>query len=86
MIEAGVPQYNVVAWYGVHVPARTPQPIIEALNKELLRVLALPDVAERIVAQGMDPAPTTPEQFQGFVKSEVTRWTRLIADAGIKQD
>ncbi|HYC45141.1 MAG TPA: tripartite tricarboxylate transporter substrate binding protein [Burkholderiales bacterium] len=86
MMEAGVPQYNVVAWYGVHAPSKTPRPIIDILNKEIVRAVNLPDVRERIQSQGLDPSPNTPDQFQAFVKSEVARWSKVIADAGIKPD
>jgi tripartite-type tricarboxylate transporter receptor subunit TctC len=86
MMEAGVPQYNVVAWYGVHAPSKTPRSIIDTLNKEMVRALTVPEMRERILSQGMQPAPNTPDQFAAFVKSEVTRWTKVIADAGIKAD
>jgi tripartite-type tricarboxylate transporter receptor subunit TctC len=86
MMEAGVPQYNVVAWYGIHVPARTPRPVLDAINKEIVRALNSPDVRERISTQGMEPTPQTPDQFQSFAKSEVARWSKVIADAGIKAD
>ena len=86
MMEAGVPQYNVVAWYGVHAPAKTPRAIVDTLNKEMVRALNLPETRDRILAQGMEPSPNTPDQFAAFVKAEVTRWTKVIADAGIKSD
>ena len=86
MKEAGVPRYDVVAWYGVHVPARTPRPIVDTLNKEMTRALTSADIKERLNTQGMEPAPNSPEQFVAFVKSEVARWTKVIADAGIRAD
>ena len=86
MMEAGIPQYNVVAWYGVHVPAKTPRPVLDAINREMVRALNSPDVRERISTQGMEPTPQTPDQFQSFVKSEVARWSKVIAEAGIKAD
>jgi tripartite-type tricarboxylate transporter receptor subunit TctC len=86
MMEAGMPQYNVVAWYGVHAPGRTPKAVVDALSREMGRVLAMPDIRERVLSQGMDPAPNTPEQFSALVKSEVARWSKVIQDAGIKAD
>jgi tripartite-type tricarboxylate transporter receptor subunit TctC len=86
MMEAGVPQYNVVAWYGVHAPSKTPRPVIDAINKAMVSALNLPDVRQRILSQGLDPSPNTPDQFQAFVKAEVARWSKVIADAGIKAD
>ena len=86
MEEAGVPQYNVVAWYGVHVPARTPRSIVDALNKEMTGALASTEIKERLLTQGMEAEPNSPEQFAVFVKSEVARWTKVIQDAGIRAD
>jgi tripartite-type tricarboxylate transporter receptor subunit TctC len=86
MIEAGMPKYNVVAWYGVHAPGRTPKPVVDALSRETGRILALADIRERVLSQGMDPAPNTPEQFSAFVKAEVARWSKVIQDAGIKAE
>ena len=86
MMEAGVPGYNVVAWYGVHAPAKTPRVIIDTLNREMVRALNTPETRERILTQGMEPAPNTPDEFGAFVKAEVARWTKVIAEAGIKSD
>jgi tripartite-type tricarboxylate transporter receptor subunit TctC len=86
MMEAGLRDYNVVAWYGAHVPAKTPRAIVDTLNREIVRALGMPDVREKILSQGMDPAPNTPDQFQSFVKAEVARWNKVIQDAGLKAD
>jgi tripartite-type tricarboxylate transporter receptor subunit TctC len=86
MMEAGMPQYNVVAWYGVHAPGRTPKPVVDALSREIARILATADLRERVLSQGMDPAPNTPEEFSALVKSEVGRWSKVIQDAGIKAE
>ena len=86
MKEAGVPQYNVVAWYGVHVPGRTPRSIVDALNKEMTGALTSTEIKERLLTQGMEAEPNSPEQFAVFVKSEVARWTKVIQDAGIRAD
>lgn len=86
MMEAGVPGYDVVSWYGVHVPAGTPKPMIDEVNRQIVRALQLPDVKKQLVARGMEPDPQTPEQFSAFVKAEVARWTKLMAQAGIKAD
>ena len=86
MMEAGVPQYNVVTWYGVHAPARTPRAAIDVLNREIVRAVSAADVRDRLLSQGLEPAPNTPDQFAAFAKSEVARWTKVIQDAGIKVD
>jgi len=86
MMEAGLPAYNVVAWYGVHVPARTPRTAVDALNREMVRVFGMHDIRERLLAQGMEPAANSPEQFTAFAKSEVARWSKVIQDSGIRPD
>ncbi len=82
--ESGVPEFNVTAWYGVSAPAKTPRPIIEKLNAEFVRAVKSPDLRDRLVAQGADPAGNTPEQYAAFVQNEITKWARVIKAAGIK--
>lgn len=86
MMEAGLPQYEVVSWYGVHVPARTPRAAVDALNREMVRVLGMRDIRERLLTQGMEHAENSPEQFTAFVSSEVARWNKVIQASGIKPD
>jgi tripartite-type tricarboxylate transporter receptor subunit TctC len=84
--EAGLPGYEVSVWFGVLVPAGTPQPIVQRLNTEIAKVVNAPDVRERFGKQGVEVQTSTPEQYQQFVRSEVTRWAQVIKDAGIKAD
>jgi tripartite-type tricarboxylate transporter receptor subunit TctC len=82
--EAGVPGYEATQWFGVLAPAGTPRPIIDRLNQEIVKLLKSPDVRDRLIADGTDPAPTTPEEFAAYIKSETEKWTRVIKAAGIK--
>jgi tripartite-type tricarboxylate transporter receptor subunit TctC len=82
--ESGVPGFNVTAWYGVSAPIKTPRPIIERLNAEFVRAVTSPDLRDRLVAQGADPAGNTPEQYAAFVQNEITKWAKVIKAAGIK--
>jgi|LNFM01.1.fsa_nt_gb tripartite-type tricarboxylate transporter receptor subunit TctC len=84
--EAGVPGFAVENWYGMLVPARTPKEIIATLNTELLRVLALPDVRERLASNGMIPFPSTPEQFAAYIKAETAKWAKVVKDSGARVD
>lgn len=86
MIEAGLANYDVVAWYGVHAPARTPRAAVDTLSREINRILGLPDIRERLLSQGLDPAANTPEQFGAMVKTEVAKWAKVIQESGIKFD
>jgi len=83
-IEAGLPDYKANAWYSFHAPAGTPRNVIDTVNKELVKALALPDVQERLRQLASDPVGNTPEQFDAFVKEELAKYSRLIKKAGIK--
>jgi tripartite-type tricarboxylate transporter receptor subunit TctC len=86
LIESGVAGYDVFSWYGVHAPAKTPRAIVEKMNQEINRILALPDVHERLSGLGMDPSPISVDRFNAMVASEVARWAKVIKDADIRQE
>jgi tripartite-type tricarboxylate transporter receptor subunit TctC len=82
--EAGVPGYEYTTWYGIFAPARTPAPIVARLNKEIVKVLVLPELNERFVSQGADPAPSTPGELSHYMAAESARWAKTIKTAGIR--
>ena len=82
--EAGLPGFDANNWYGLLAPAKTPRPIIDRLNAEVTKVLAMPDVKEFLFNQGLDPAPGTPEKFGAYIKSEMTKWAKVVKDSGAK--
>jgi len=82
--EQGLAGFEVNSWYGLFVPARTPKPIVTRLHAEFNRVLALPDVKERLASQGVEVAGSTPEQLVALVRAERTLWAKVIKAAGIK--
>ena len=82
--EAGLPGYEANNWNGFFVPAKTPRPIINRLNKEIAAALNAPDIKEFLFKQGLDAAPNTPEQFAAYMKSEMAKWAKVIKAAGIK--
>ena len=84
--ESGLPGYEMNPWYGVFVPAGTPRPIIDKINRDIVRVLQLPDVKERFATLGAEPVGNTPEQFGAFVDAEITKWTKVIKDSGAKAE
>jgi tripartite-type tricarboxylate transporter receptor subunit TctC len=86
MIESGVPGYDVVSWYGVHTAAKVPRAPVDKMNREINRILALPEVHDRLSGLGMEPAQLTPDQFNAMVKSEVARWAKILKQAGIKPE
>ena len=86
MIEAGVPGYEAYSWAGLWVPAATPRDVVAAINAATVRAFSDPAVKERLLAQGAEVSPGTPEQFGAFVKTEMVKWAAVIKRAGIKAD
>ena len=82
--EAGVAGFEYDQWYGLLASARTPRPIVGQVNKEIVRILNLPDIRDRMLTQGAQPAPTTPEEFDAFIRSEVKRFAKVLIAAGAK--
>jgi tripartite-type tricarboxylate transporter receptor subunit TctC len=80
--ESGVP-FEMGTWFGVLVPAGTPKPIVGQLHAEIARIVALPEVRERIAAEGGEPIGNTPEAFAAFLRKESARWAKVIAAAKI---
>jgi tripartite-type tricarboxylate transporter receptor subunit TctC len=84
--EAGVPGYDSTAWFGVVAAANTPKEIVNKLNAEINKVLANPEVREKLYGLGTEPAGGTPEQFSAHVKSEVEKWRKVVVDSNVKPD
>jgi tripartite-type tricarboxylate transporter receptor subunit TctC len=82
--EAGLPGFDARQWYGILAPARTPKAVIDKLSAELGRTLAMPDIRERLDGQGMDPFPTSPEQFAALLRSEMAKYGKVIKAGNIK--
>jgi tripartite-type tricarboxylate transporter receptor subunit TctC len=82
--EAGIEGADVLIWYGVVAPAATPRDVIARLNREIVRIMALPDVREKFAQQGVDPASSSPEEFAQLIRDEVARWSKVIRGAGIR--
>jgi tripartite-type tricarboxylate transporter receptor subunit TctC len=84
MEELGFPGFEATAWFGLMAPAGTPQPIIDKLYKETVRVLALPDVKGKLEGLGVQLVGNTPAQFAQVITTEIPQWAKVIKDAGIK--
>ncbi|TMH41034.1 MAG: tripartite tricarboxylate transporter substrate binding protein [Betaproteobacteria bacterium] len=82
--ELGLPDYEVDSWVAVFAPAKTPEPIVARMYKELARVVQLPEVKQKLVEQSADPVGSTPQELARIVKLELKRWAEVIAKAGIK--
>jgi len=85
--ETGLQDFDIMVWLGFVAPAGTPADIVGKLNREIVRVLALPEVKQRLAAVGLDAAdPGSPESFAAYIKSETARWTRVIQASGFKAE
>ncbi len=82
--ESGLPGFEAVQYYGLAAPAGTPRPIVERLNKELRAILTADDMKKRLIADGSDPAPGTPEEYAANIKHEEGKWAALIKKLGLK--
>ena len=86
MLEAGVPGYEVTTWYALWAVKGTPQEIIDRMYKEVVRVLELPDIKQIWAAQGAEAGGQSPAEFNAFIKTEITKWSKVVKDAGAKID
>ena len=86
MQEAGVKGYEVAGWYGVIAPLKTPPPIIELLNREIVQILRQPEVASRLAADGSEAVGSTQQQFGQHIRFEVEKWGKLVQHMNIRMD
>ena len=84
--EAGIQDFDVSVWLGFIAPAGTPRDIVAKLNQEIVRVLALADVKDKLASIGMEPGGGTPAQFESFIRAESDKWTRVIKASGFKAE
>ena len=84
--QAGVPDFEVVQYFGLFAPPNTPPAIAKRLRDEVARAVAQPDVRAALDKQGMEPRGTEPEQWSDYIKVELDRWGKLIKEAGIKPE
>ena len=83
VIESGIAGFEAAVWNGLYAPARTPREIVNRVNTDLVKILNTPDVKERIGAQGVNVSTGTPEQLTAYLKTEITKWSKVVKAAGI---
>jgi tripartite-type tricarboxylate transporter receptor subunit TctC len=86
MTEAGVPGFETGQWFGLVAPSATPREIIKKLNSEIVAIVRLPEVKERLIKLGLQPVGSTPEEFDAHIRAEVSKWTKVVRQAGIALD
>ncbi len=84
--EAGLPGYQSISWLALFAPAGTPKDIVNKLSAETVRILKLPDVRERLLAQGAEPIGSTPEQLASILAADIAKYARVIRESGYKPE
>ena len=85
-IAETVPGYEVQGWNGLLAPAATPRPIVDRLNREIVRIVRTPEFAERLAADRAVPVGNTPEEFAAIIRADIAKWAQVIKTAGIRAD
>ncbi len=85
-IAEELPGYEVIAWFGLVAPAKTPEPVVNRLNDVLMKALGRADAKERFATVGTDVAPMGPQEFGRFIQSEVQNWAKLVKLANIQPE
>ena len=86
MAESGLPGFEAVSWIGALVPAGTPQPIVDKIHTDLVAVLRMPEIKEKLGALGAEVVGNTPEQFAAWNRSEIAKWAKAIKESGARVD
>jgi tripartite-type tricarboxylate transporter receptor subunit TctC len=86
MTEAGFPGFETTIWHGVLAPAKVPRHVVTRVNQEVVKVIAMPEVQKLLQFEGGTASPSTPEEFQAFLREEVSRWEKMVKQTGITID
>ena len=86
VIAETVPKVSVTSLFGLIVPASTPRPIVNRIYADSARVLAMPEVRERLAGLGLEVVASNPAQFDAFVRAEIVKWFKVVKDNNIKPD
>lgn len=84
--ESGITGFEATLWHGVMAPARVRKEVVARLNREVVKVLAMPDVQKQLQFEGGSVSPSTPDEFAAFIRADVARWDRMIKQTGITLD
>ena len=83
LAESGAPGFDVQVWFGVLMPAGSPKLAIAATNERIKKMLEVPELRQRLIDQGADPASSTPEEFGALVKADFARWKQVVKATGV---
>ena len=86
LAESGLEGYQVEFWVGIFAPAKTPTATVQALSREIVRIVNMPDVKERFVTAGYEVVASTPEQFAERVRRDTEKYRKIILETGMQQN
>jgi len=84
--ETGIPGYSATTWYGIYAPKGTPTEVVQKIYDVTTEVLKIPELREQMIQRGFEPIGNTPEQFAGFISSEISKWAKVVKLAGIESE
>jgi tripartite-type tricarboxylate transporter receptor subunit TctC len=84
--ESGVPGYQASIWSGMFAPAKTPRPMIERLNKEVVKIVQARDFKDQLLQLGSDAVGNTPEEWGRFIEEEIVKWAKIAKAAGMREE
>jgi tripartite-type tricarboxylate transporter receptor subunit TctC len=84
--QAGLRGFDIELTFGLLAPGGTPKPVVDRLNAEIAKILAMPDFREKVAAQGLEPWVSTPEQYAAHLRSESEKFARIVKSAGIQPE
>jgi len=82
--ESGLPTFEAFGWIGIVAPAKTPAPVLDKLNREIVRILNTPEMKERLASLAFTPVGDTREAYGRFIQAEIAKWTKVVKDSGAK--
>ena len=86
MVEAGVPGYDLAAWFAAFVPAKTPKPVVDKLREALVAAVNDKATQEKLLTAGIEPETSTSEELKAFVGAEIKKWADIVKAAGIQPE
>ena len=86
MIEEGFPDFVALSWIGFLAPGKTPQPIIDRYNKEIVKILQMPEIKQQLEKMEFDVVASSPKEFADWIQTEIPRWGKVIKSTGATAD
>ena len=84
MLFRSLPGFELVGWYGIAAPAKLPKPILTRLHAEVVKIMQVPDIRDRILADGSEVVVNSPEEFRKYMHADLAKWAKLVKESGAK--